>query len=72
MPRALPPLPAWSSALIAALVGFGGTIALVVEAMRQLGASATETGSAVTALCLGIALAGATLSFRLRIPVVLA
>ena len=72
MPRALPPLPAWSSALIAALVGFGGTIALVVEAMRQLGASAAETGSAVTALCLGIALAGATLSFRLRIPVVLA
>lgn len=72
MLRALPPLPAWSSALIAALVGFGGTIALVVEAMRRLGASAAETGSAVTALCLGIALAGATLSLRLRIPVVLA
>ena len=72
MLRQLPPAPAWSSALIAALVGFGGTIALVVQAMRNLGASAEEAGSAVTALCLGIALAGATLSFRLRVPVVLA
>lgn len=72
MLRHLPPIPAWSSALIAALVGFGGTIALVVQAMRNLGASPDQTGSAVTALCLGIALAGATLSWRLRIPVVLA
>lgn len=72
MPRSLPPVPAWSSALIAALVGFGGTIALVVQAMRNLGASGDQTGSAVTALCLGIAVAGAMLSWRLRMPVVLA
>lgn len=72
MLRSMPPVPAWSSALIAALVGFGGTIALVVQAMRNLGASAGQTGSAVTALCLGIALAGAALSWRLRMPVVLA
>ncbi|MEI4507498.1 benzoate/H(+) symporter BenE family transporter [Sphingopyxis sp. CCNWLW253] len=72
MLRSLPPVPAWSSALIAALVGFGGTIALVVQAMRNLGASGAQTGSAVTALCLGIALAGAALSWRLRMPVVLA
>ncbi|GAO79071.1 MULTISPECIES: benzoate/H(+) symporter BenE family transporter [unclassified Sphingopyxis] len=72
MLRSIPPVPAWSSALIAALVGFGGTIALVVQAMRNLGASAGQTGSAVTALCLGIALAGAALSWRLRMPVVLA
>lgn len=72
MLRGLPPLSAWSAALIGAIVGFGGTIALVVEAMRQLGASVAETGSAVTALCLGIAVAGAALSLRLRIPVVLA
>ncbi|MFN3820261.1 benzoate/H(+) symporter BenE family transporter [Blastomonas sp.] len=68
----MPPLAALSSALIAALVGFGGTVALVVQAMRMLGATVAQTGSAVTALCLGIALAGAVLSFRLRIPVVLA
>jgi benzoate membrane transport protein len=70
--RALPPLSAWSSALVAALVGFGGTIALVVQAMQNLGASVQQTGSAVTAVCLGIALGGAALSWRLRMPVVLA
>ena len=68
----LPPLPSWSSALIAAFVGFGGTIALVVQAVRAMGASVDQTGSAVTALCLGIAIAGAALSFRYKMPVVLA
>jgi benzoate membrane transport protein len=72
MTRALPPLSAWSSAVIAALIGFGGTIALIVQAMQAMGASVLQTASAVTALCLGIALAGAALSWRLRIPVVLA
>ncbi|UYY58412.1 benzoate/H(+) symporter BenE family transporter [Sphingomonas sp. S2-65] len=72
MLRSLLPLSAWSSALVAAALGFGGTIALVIQAMANLGASVDQTGSAVTALCLGIAIAGAALSFRLRIPVVLA
>ncbi|MGH6697487.1 hypothetical protein [Sphingopyxis sp.] len=58
MLRSLPPVPAWSSALIAALVGFGGTIALVVQAMRNLGASADQTGSAVTATGSGLTLFG--------------
>ena len=68
----LPPVPAWSSALVAALIGFGGTVALVVQAMRTLGAGVEQTGSALTALCLGIALAGGLLSLRLRLPVILA
>ncbi len=72
MLKNLSPLAAWSSALVAALIGFGGTVALVVQAMQMLGASATQTISAVTALCIGIAVAGATLSFRLRMPIVLA
>jgi len=72
MLRSLPPLTAWSAALVAALVGFGGTIALVVQAMRGLGASVEQVGSAVTALCLAIAAGGALLSLRLRVPVVLA
>ncbi|MDP2128895.1 MAG: benzoate/H(+) symporter BenE family transporter [Pseudohongiella sp.] len=72
MQRKFPPVTAWSSALIAALVGFGGTVALVVQAMRTLGASVEQTGSAVTALCLGIAITGAALSLKLRMPVVLA
>lgn len=72
MLKNLPPAHAWSSALIATVVGFGGTIALVVQAMRALGASVEQTGSAVTALCLGIAVGGAALSLKTRIPVVLA
>ncbi|BBE36076.1 benzoate/H(+) symporter BenE family transporter [Sphingosinicella microcystinivorans] len=68
----LPPIPAWSAALIAALIGFGGTVALVVQAMRVLGASVEQTGSALTALCLGIALTGGFFSLKLRMPVVLA
>lgn len=67
-----PPLSAWSSAFIAALVGFGGTVALVVQALRTLGASVEQTGSALTALCLAIGLAGAALSLKQRMPVVLA
>jgi benzoate membrane transport protein len=72
MPNKLPPPHAWSSALIATVVGFGGTIALVVQAMRALGANVEQTGSAVTALCLGFAVGGIALSLRTRIPVVLA
>jgi benzoate membrane transport protein len=72
MPNKLPPLHSWSSALIATVVGFGGTIALVVQAMRALGASVEQTGSAVTALCLGFAVGGVALSLKTRIPVVLA
>lgn len=67
-----PPITAWSAALIAALIGFGGTVALVVQAMRVLGADPEQTGSAVTALCLAIGLAGGALSLGLRMPVVLA
>jgi benzoate membrane transport protein len=68
----LPPPSAWTSALVAAAVGFGGTIVLIVQALRTMGASVEQAGSAVTALCLAIAVAGAILSVRLRIPVVLA
>ena len=68
----LPPVAAWTSALIATLVGFGGTVPLVVQAMGALGASPEQVSSAVTALCLGMAIPGAILSIWLRVPVVLA
>jgi benzoate membrane transport protein len=70
--RLAPPPSAWSAALVATLVGFGGTVALVVQAHRALGASVEQIGSAVTASCLGVALVGGVLSFKLRLPVVLA
>lgn len=72
MSQRLPPPHSWSSALIATVVGFGGTIALVVQALQTLGASVAQTGSAVTALCLGIAVGSAALSLRTRMPIVLA
>lgn len=72
MSSRMPPLSAWTSAFIAALVGFGGTVALIVRAMQGLGADAGQVGSAVTALCLGISICGALLSWRMRMPVVLA
>src|SRR5262245_59256516 len=72
MPARLPPPHAWSSALIATIVGFGGTTALVVQALQTLGASVPQTGSAVTALCLGIGLGGAALTLKTRMPIVLA
>src|SRR5688572_19992864 len=61
-----PPLHSWSAAFIALIVGFGGTIALVVQALRTLGASVEQTGSAVTALCLGMAIGSAALSLKTR------
>ena len=67
-----PPLHSWSSALIATVVGFGGTIALVVQVLRLLGASVEQTASAVTALCLGIGIGGIALSLKTRMPIVLA
>ena len=64
MIKQLPPPHSWSSALIATVVGFGGTIALLVQAFHTLGATVEQTGSAVTALCLGFAVGGAALSFK--------
>jgi benzoate membrane transport protein len=57
---------------VATIVGFGGTVALVVQAGQTLGASPGQIASMVTALCIGIGVPGMVLSWRLRIPVVLA
>lgn len=66
------PISAWAAALVASIVGYAGTAALLVQAMRALGAAPAEIGSALTALCIGIAATGALLSFRSKTPVVLA
>lgn len=66
------PLSAFTSAFIAALVGFGGTITLIVGMGQHLGATPAQMTSSVTALCLGIGVTGAALSLRLRMPIVLA
>ena len=66
------PPSAISAAAVATVIGFGGTVALVVQAGQALGASPGQIISMITALCLGIGLPGLLLSWRLRIPVVLA
>lgn len=68
----LPPPASFSAAAVATVVGFGGTVALVVQAGQAMGASPGQIISMVTALCLGIGLPGAVLSWPLKMPVVLA
>lgn len=61
-----------SAALVAALVGYGSTIALVLAAAQALGATAAQTESWVFAICLAKAVGSAGLSGWHRMPVVLA
>jgi benzoate membrane transport protein len=61
-----------SAALVAALVGYGSTIALVLAAAAAVGATAGQTTSWVLAICLAKALGSAWLSTWNRVPVVLA
>lgn len=61
-----------TSAIVAAIVGFGGTLALIVAAAQAVGADTVETGSWVAALCLSMAATSGHLSVRHRIPVITA
>ena len=61
-----------SSALVAALVGYGSTITLVLAAAQALGATPAQTESWIFAICLAKATGSALLSGWKRIPVVLA
>ena len=61
-----------SAAFVAALVGYGSTIALVLAAAAALGATPGQTASWVLAICLGKAAGSAFLSWRSKVPVVLA
>lgn len=62
----------FTSALVAALVGYGSTITLVLAAAAALGATPVETASWVFAVCLAKAIGSAGLSAYARVPVVLA
>lgn len=62
----------FSAALVAALIGYGSTIALVLSAAAALGASPGQTASWVFAICLAKAVGSALLSFYHRVPVILA
>lgn len=60
------------AALVAALVGFGGTLALLLAAASAVGARPAQTASLLFTVCLGVALTSAILSWRLRMPVITA
>ena len=60
------------SAFVAAVVGFGGTLALIIAAADAVGATRAQTESWVTAACLALAATAAYLSWRTRMPVVTA
>ncbi len=62
----------FAAALVAAIIGFGGTVAIVISAADALGASDIQKASAVTALCLAIAAETLVLSWRHRMPIVTA
>lgn len=61
-----------ASAVVAAFVGFGGTLALVLSANEALGATPLQKASAVTAMCLALAAETLVLSLLTRMPVVTA
>lgn len=60
------------SAFVAAIVGFGGTLAIVIAAASAVGATQLQTASWVTALCLAMAFETAWLSWRTKMPVITA
>ncbi|MDB5660027.1 MAG: benE [Cypionkella sp.] len=65
-------IPMISAALVAVLVGYGSTLALVLSAAAALGATPAQTASWIFAIAAAKAVGSAFLSFRYRIPVVLA
>ncbi|WP_297798878.1 benzoate/H(+) symporter BenE family transporter [uncultured Brevundimonas sp.] len=69
--KSLPPA-SFAAATVATVIGFGGTVALVVQAGQALGANTAQIISMLAALALGIGLTGAVLSWRLKMPVVMA
>jgi len=60
------------SAFVAAIVGFGGTLAIVIAAAHAVGATQTQTASWVTAICLAMAIESLWLSWRTKMPVITA
>ncbi|TCD16036.1 benzoate/H(+) symporter BenE family transporter [Oricola cellulosilytica] len=63
---------AFSAGFVASVVGFGGTLALILAAAEAVGATTVQTASWVTAISLAIAIETLWLSWRFRMPIVAA
>ena len=61
-----------ASAFVAAVVGFGGTLALIIAAADAVGATQAQTASWVTGMCIAIALGSLILSWHYRTPIITA
>ncbi|PZO82544.1 MAG: benzoate transporter [Mesorhizobium amorphae] len=61
-----------ASGFVAAIVGFGGTLALIIAAADAVGASPAQKTSWVAAMCLAMAVETLWLSGKLRMPIVTA
>jgi benzoate membrane transport protein len=59
-----------TAAFVAAIVGFGGTLAIIIAAAQAVGATQIETASWVTALCIAMAVESSYLSWRTKMPVI--
>jgi len=59
-----------SAAFVAAIVGFGGTLAIIIAAANAVGATQLQTASWVTALCIAMAVESLWLSWWTRMPVI--
>ncbi|PLS22816.1 benzoate/H(+) symporter BenE family transporter [Neptunicoccus cionae] len=60
------------SAVVAALVGFGGSLAVILAATEAVGATQAQTGSWVAALCISMMATSAILSIRHKMPIITA
>ena len=60
------------SALVAVLIGFGGSVAIVLAAAQAAGANPVQTSSWVAMLCVALAGISAVLSIAYRMPIVAA
>ncbi|MGI9407584.1 MAG: benzoate/H(+) symporter BenE family transporter [Hyphomicrobiaceae bacterium] len=60
------------SALVAVLVGFGGSVAVVLAAAQSVGATPEQTSSWIAALCVAMACTTGFLSVHHRLPIVTA
>lgn len=60
------------NALVAVLVGFGGSVAIVLAAAQAVGATPSQSASWITAFCLAMGITAPVLSYLHRMPLVTA
>lgn len=60
------------SGLLASLVGFASSFAIILQGFDSVGATQAQAASGLFALCLGMALVGATMSYITKMPLSIA